>query len=106
MVEMVNAVSASVQRPIQFFHLPVPKPRTDEAFYVPLEKLNMKPDTDLYLGLIHHNDDAGNATRLAAAGATPRSTASAPNAAWRAATRPVCRRCSPPTPARPISSLR
>jgi len=67
MVEMVNAVSASVQRPIEFFHLPVPKPRTDEAFYVPLEKLKMKPATDLYLGLIHHNDDAGNATRLATA---------------------------------------
>ncbi len=66
MVEMVNAVSASVQRSIQFFHLPVPKPRTDEAFYVPLEKLNMKPDTDLYLGLVHHNDDAGNAARIAA----------------------------------------
>jgi hypothetical protein len=67
MVEMVNAVCASVQRPIEFFHLPVPKPRTDEAFYMPLEKLQMKPETDLYLGLIHHNDDAGNATRLATA---------------------------------------
>ncbi|HEY1504252.1 MAG TPA: hypothetical protein VGF92_08120 [Stellaceae bacterium] len=67
MVEMVNAVSDSVKRPIQFFHLPVPKPRTDEAFYVPLERLNMKPDSDLYLGLIHRDDDAGNAARLAAA---------------------------------------
>ena len=67
MVEIVNAVSTGVQRPIQFFHLPVPKPRTDEAFFVPLEKLKMKPETDLYLGLIHHNDDAGNATRLATA---------------------------------------
>jgi hypothetical protein len=66
MVEMVNAVSDSVKRPIQFFHLPVPKPRTDDAFYVPLERLNMKPDSDLYLGLIHRDDDAGNAARLAA----------------------------------------
>ena len=66
MVEMVNAVSASVQRPIQFFHLPVPKPRTDEAFFVPLEKLAMKPGTDLYLGLVHRDDDAGNKARLAA----------------------------------------
>ena len=66
MVEMVNAVSDSVKRPIEFFHLPVPKPRTDEAFYVPLEKLNMKPGTDLYLGLIHRDDESGNATRLAA----------------------------------------
>ncbi len=51
----------------EFFHLPVPKPRTDEAFYVPaLERLNMKPGTDLYLGLIHRDDDAG-AARLATA---------------------------------------
>ncbi|HEX4194620.1 MAG TPA: hypothetical protein VHY80_16040 [Stellaceae bacterium] len=67
MVEMVNAVSDSVKRPIEFFHLPVPKPRTDEAFYVPLERLNMKPGTDLYLGLIHRDDEAGNASRLATA---------------------------------------
>jgi hypothetical protein len=67
MVEMVNAIAARVQRPIQFFHLPVPKPRTDDAFFAPLEKLKLKPGTELYLGLVHHNDAAGDATRLAAA---------------------------------------
>ncbi len=67
MVEMVNAIVARVKRPIQFFHLPVPKPRTDDAFFAPLEKLKLKPGTELYLGLIHHNDAAGDATRLAAA---------------------------------------
>ncbi|HEY3919639.1 MAG TPA: hypothetical protein VGL83_17755 [Stellaceae bacterium] len=66
MVEMTNAVAASVKRPIQFFHLPVPKPRTDDAFFVPLEKLKLPAGTDLYLGLVHHNDDAGNKARLAA----------------------------------------
>ena len=66
MVEMVNAVTDSVKRQIEFFHLPVPKPRTDDAFFVPLERLNMKPGSDLYLGLVHYNDDAGNAARLAA----------------------------------------
>jgi hypothetical protein len=67
MVEMTNAIAASVKRPIQFFHLPVPKGRTDDGYYVPLEKLALKPETELYLGLIHHNDAAGDATRLAAA---------------------------------------
>ena len=33
MVEMTNAVSAGVRRPIQIFHLPVPKPRADDAFF-------------------------------------------------------------------------
>jgi hypothetical protein len=64
MVEMVNAVVARVRRPIQFFHLPVPKGRTDDAFFVPLEKLKLRQGTALYLGLIHHNDAEGDKTRL------------------------------------------
>jgi hypothetical protein len=67
MVEMVNAVSARVRRPIQFFHLPVPKDRTDDAFFAPLANLKMHPETELYLGLVHRDDAAGNAARLAAA---------------------------------------
>jgi hypothetical protein len=67
MVEMVNAIVARVKRPIQFFHLPVPKPRTDDAFFAPLADLKLGAGTELYLGLIHHNDAAGDATRLAAA---------------------------------------
>jgi hypothetical protein len=67
MVDMVNAIAARVTRPIQFFHLPVPKGRTDDAYYVPLEKLKLRPGTELYLGLVHHNDAGGNAARLAAA---------------------------------------
>jgi hypothetical protein len=67
MVEMANAILAGVKRPIQFFHLPVPKGRTDDAYFAPLEKLVLGPETELYLGLIHHNDGAGDAARLAAA---------------------------------------
>ena len=67
MVEMTNAIVAGVRRPIQFFHLPVPKGRMDDAYFAPLEKLKLRPDTELYLGLIHHNDAAGDAARLAAA---------------------------------------
>jgi len=67
MVEMTNAVVAGVKRPIQFFHLPVPKGRTDDAYFAPLAKLKLPPATALYLGLIHHNDADGDAARLAAA---------------------------------------
>jgi hypothetical protein len=67
MVEMTNAVATSVKRPIQFFHLPVIKGRTDDAYYAPLEKLKLGQGTELYLGLIHYNDAAGDAARLAAA---------------------------------------
>jgi hypothetical protein len=67
MVEIVNAVSTGVRRPIQFFHLPVPKPRTDDAYFAPLAGLKLRPETELYLGLVHRDDTAGNAARLAAA---------------------------------------
>jgi hypothetical protein len=67
MVEMTNAVSAGVKRPIQYFHMPVPKDRTDDAYFVPLEKLRLHPETQLYLGLVHHEDAAGDAARLVAA---------------------------------------
>ena len=36
MVEMTNAISAGVRRPIQFLHLPVLKPRTDDDYFTPL----------------------------------------------------------------------
>jgi hypothetical protein len=67
MVEMTNAIVAGVKRPIQFFHMPVPKGRTDDAYFAPLEKLRLGPHTELYLGLIHHDDAKGDAARLAAA---------------------------------------
>src|SRR6516165_911705 len=66
MVEIVNAVSTGVRRPIQFFHLPVPKPRTDDAYFAPLAGLKLRPETELYVGLVHHHEMAGNAARLAA----------------------------------------
>jgi hypothetical protein len=67
MVEIANATSAGIARPIQFFHMPVPKARTDGAYFVPLANLRLRPQTELYLGLIHHDDREGDAARLAAA---------------------------------------
>jgi len=67
MVEMTNRIASAVKRPIQFFHLPVMKNRTDDAFFAPLRNLKISAGTQLYLGLIHHNDPAGDDTRLAAA---------------------------------------
>jgi hypothetical protein len=67
MVEMANAIGSRVQRPIQFFHMPVPKSRTDDGYFAPLEHLRLGPDTALYLGLIHHDDVQGDTARLTAA---------------------------------------
>jgi hypothetical protein len=67
MVDMANAISAGVKRQIQFFHMPVPKGRADDAYFAPLNKLTLHPETELYFGLIHHDDASGNAARLATA---------------------------------------
>ena len=67
MVEITNRLMAAVRRPVAFMHLPVPKNRADDAYYAPLKNLELKPGTELLLGLVHYDDAAGNARRLAAA---------------------------------------
>jgi hypothetical protein len=67
MVEMTNAVVEGVRRPIQFFHLPVPKERSDDGYFAPLDRLRLAPGTALYLGLVHRDNAAGDLARLAAA---------------------------------------
>src|SRR5262249_47284781 len=67
MVEIANATSGGVARPIQFFHMPVPRGRTDDAYFAPLDNLRLHPETEFYLGLIHHADPEGDMARLAAA---------------------------------------
>jgi hypothetical protein len=36
LVEMMEGIAAATKRPIDFFHIPVPKERIDEVFYAPL----------------------------------------------------------------------
>ena len=67
MVEMANRVSDAVTRRIDFLHMPVPKDRTDAAYFRPLADLKRSDDTTLYLGLIHHGDQAGDQARIQAA---------------------------------------
>jgi hypothetical protein len=48
--------------------MPVPRDRSDEAYFAPLKALRLKPDTELSLGLVHYTDGvAGSRNRLATA---------------------------------------
>jgi hypothetical protein len=67
LVEMMNGIVAATQRPIDFIHIPVPKERIDDAYYAPLKDFKRPNGTKLYLGLLHHDDDAGDKTRVAVA---------------------------------------
>jgi hypothetical protein len=67
MVRLTNKLSERVRRPIQWIHMPVPRDRSDDAYFAPLNNLHLNPETELYLGLVHHSDGvAGTRRRIAA----------------------------------------
>jgi hypothetical protein len=67
LVEMLEGIAGATKRRIDFFHIPVPKDRTDDAFYAPLKEWKRPAGTELYLGLLHHADAAGDKARVAVA---------------------------------------
>jgi hypothetical protein len=56
MVEFANRVSRQIKRPIQLIHMPVPRNRSDDAYFSPLQHLQLRPETELCLGLVHYTD--------------------------------------------------
>ena len=67
LVEMMDGIAAATKRRIDFLHVPVPKDRTDEAYYAPLKGWKRPEGTRLYLGLLHYDDEAGDRARVVAA---------------------------------------
>jgi hypothetical protein len=67
LVEMMEGIAAATRRRIDFLHIPVPKERTDDAYYAPLGNWRGPAGTRLYLGLLHHDDDPGDRARIATA---------------------------------------
>jgi hypothetical protein len=68
MVELANRLSAGAERSIELIHMPVPRDRSDEAYFEPLRRLKLRPGTELCLGLVHYTDGlAGTRKRLATA---------------------------------------
>ena len=68
MVEFADKVSRQIERPIQLIHMPVPRDRGDDAYFAPLRRLALRPETELCLGLVHYTDGvAGTLKRLATA---------------------------------------
>jgi hypothetical protein len=68
MVEMAMRLNALVKRPINLIHMPVPRDRSDDAYFAPLARLKPQPETQLALGLVHFTDGVdGTARRMATA---------------------------------------
>jgi hypothetical protein len=55
MVELANRLARGVGRRIDLVHMPVPRDRSDDAYFAPLGELRL-PETELCLGLVHHTD--------------------------------------------------
>lgn len=68
MVEMANRLTRAIARPIQLIHMPVPRSRSDDAYFAPLADLRLGPETELALGLVHFTDGLdGTRRRMATA---------------------------------------
>ena len=63
LVEMMEGIAAATKRKVDFFHIPVPKERRDDAYYTPLGKWKRPAGTKLYLGLLHFDDAVGDKAR-------------------------------------------
>jgi len=66
MVDVANRLCADIRRKIQLIHMPVPRDRADDAYFAPLARLELKPETELCIGLVHYTDGVvGTRKRLA-----------------------------------------
>ncbi|TVY15320.1 hypothetical protein LARI1_G006625 [Lachnellula arida] len=68
LVDMMNELSGVAHRAVDWIHVPVPKNRTDEAYFAPLKDLELKSETQVYLGLSHAWDLEGTRERIRVAG--------------------------------------
>jgi SAM-dependent methyltransferase len=58
MVQVANALAATLERPLNWIHMPLATGRNDLAFVAPLRDLRVHPETELYLGALHPVDAA------------------------------------------------
>jgi len=56
MVDMANALRRKLAHTIDLLHMPVPRERFDDSYFAPLRQLELSPETELCLGLVHYTD--------------------------------------------------
>ena len=68
LVEIANALSLSLSRSLDWIHFPVQGDHVDVRFFETLGQLQLRPETQLYLGVLHLEDGvAGAKARIVAA---------------------------------------
>lgn len=66
LVDVASMLLCRVERRVDWLHMPVPKSRVDTAYFEPLKGLQIG-STELYLGLLHANDEEGTRKSIMAA---------------------------------------
>jgi SAM-dependent methyltransferase len=82
LVEVANALAASLSRPLNWIHMPVPRGTLAE-YFEPLGSLALGPETELYLGLLDREDGVDVArARIATAGRYVQGFGAATDCGW------------------------
>lgn len=63
MVDTANLLSARIQRPIAYIHIPIVPEHDSAEDYAPLKRLRLHPETKLFLGLLNLADGLEGARR-------------------------------------------
>jgi hypothetical protein len=67
-VAFANGITRASPRVLDFIHMPVPRDRSDDAYFLPLQNLQLASATRLILGLVHYTDGVeGSRKRMAVA---------------------------------------
>jgi hypothetical protein len=62
-VELANTIAAAASHPLAWIHMPVPADRSDPDYFRPLATLDRRPETAVFLGLVHLQDGTEGAAR-------------------------------------------
>ena len=63
LVDVSNGIVAGLGRPLNWLHMPVPLAHAHEGYFEPLADLNVRSETELYLGLVHLVDGVDGVLR-------------------------------------------
>lgn len=67
-VEFSNELVKAIRpHKVHWLHMPVPKNREDEDYFLPLKSLETDSETELYLGLVHTDDEQGTLRKIKSA---------------------------------------
>jgi len=64
---IARGILRGVARPVNWLHFPVPRQRTDAAYFEPMRAVDIPSATELYVGLLHLDSAANNQARIATA---------------------------------------